>query len=148
MSNEKITAEFFHQKNVCFKPRTKEESAFIQQKLFDMGFRWRGGCKKIQLLEHTVAGGITVEKGRFGYGIGLSISNIVHAHAADFEGYDEWECLPRAKKMMLSMFNVLSDRLSAEQARTEKLEALADIILERLEPTTPAKIRLIQLEKK
>jgi hypothetical protein len=39
-NTEKITREFCKNKNLIFYPKTEEEAAFIQRKIFDMGYDW------------------------------------------------------------------------------------------------------------
>jgi hypothetical protein len=44
-NNTQITEEILHNNTLLFQPKTTDEAAFIQQKLFELGGVW-GGCKK------------------------------------------------------------------------------------------------------
>jgi hypothetical protein len=123
-NKEKITREFCRGKTLLFFPTSTEEAAFIQRKLFDMGFKW---CKefgtRISFEKDCVSSGMTLdEKGSL-----WTDSLPKHKEkglVCTSSQFDKSYISP--EDLMLEQFNKLSARIDAI---SQKVDAIYDEVM-------------------
>lgn len=57
-NKERLTKEFCQSRRLVFFPKTEQEAALIQRKLFSMGFAWANGAVDARCLDDCVKSGM------------------------------------------------------------------------------------------
>jgi|GEM_PF-2632338 len=66
-TDEKVTREMAVQNELLFLPQNSQQSAYIQKRLFEMGFIWANGSSSLQHDAECVSNGIVVKNQRIYY---------------------------------------------------------------------------------
>jgi len=124
---EKVTREMAVQNTLLFLPETQKQAAYVQQRLFDLGFIWANDVKKIQHLEECTANGIVLKNKRIYYlgkdddaeGYKLcSYAQLGQSYVAPAAQ------VPPPPDRLIEMFSEVAARLSAIEDRLSKIESI------------------------
>ena len=118
-----ITKEFCKGKTLIFFPQTEEEAAFIQRKIFAMGYRWveDPGTSVRHISESVNTGMVLDEKGFLWFN--PSAKSLATGLLCTSDQFDE-KYLSPDRTFMLEQFNKLSAKIDAvyEELRPPTLD--------------------------
>jgi len=137
-TSEKVTREMAAQNTLLFLPETEKQAAYVQQRLFAMGFIWANEVSSVQNLKECTANGIVLQNQRIYYlgskdaAEGYKLCSLAQL-AADYVPPRVAPAPPPVDKLM-QMFSEVTARLSAIEGRLSKIE-------ERLAPEEPSRLQ-------
>ena len=108
-NDQKITREFCKGKTLIFYPQTQEEAAFIQRRIFALGFKWPSGSTEVGKLADCVSHGILLNAGSVLYHSPAS-TNLDVGLLCTSAQFDE-NHLPPEQVFIREQFNKLAARI-------------------------------------
>ena len=117
-NSPKITREFCAGRKLCFHPQTEDEARFIQERLFELGFKWREGQTRPLYLDSLAAGTLYLENGV----MFRSSAREVRGTLCDIKQLDE-KYLSPDQAFMLEQFNKMAAQIETLTQRVAELEA-------------------------
>lgn len=125
-TSEKVTREMAAQNTLLFLPENDQKSAYVQKRLFDMGFIWANDVKTVQNLKECTANGIVLKGQRIYYlgdedtAKGYKLCSLAQL-AADYAAPPAAAVAPPPDRL-IEMFAEVTARLSAIENRLAKIE--------------------------
>lgn len=117
-SRPKITREYCAGRKLCFHPQTGDEAKFIQERLFELGFKWRDGQTDPLYLDSLPSGTLFAENGVMSRSTERDISGVpCHIKQLD-EKY-----LTADQAFMMAQFNKMAAQIESLTQKVTDLEA-------------------------
>ena len=123
INTEKITPEFCKGKTLLFYPQTEEEAAFIQRRIFALGFKWSANRVEVQETAGCVQKGMVLEDTTLYFN--PTSENREKGFLCTSAQFDE--VFVSFEQKVLEQFNKLS-------ARIEEITQRVDAIYKELQP--------------
>lgn len=125
-TDEKVTREMAVQNELLFLPQNSQQSAYIQKRLFEMGFIWANGSSSLQHDAECVSNGIVVKNQRIYYlgdeddARGYKLCTMEQL-SPQYQAPSAQKPLP-ARDELKEMFRAISTRLAAIERRLSDIE--------------------------
>lgn len=117
-SRPKITREYCAGHKLCFHPQSGDEARFIQERLFELGFKWRDGQTHALYLDNLPSGTLFVENSVMFRSTEREVSGIL----CDIKQLDE-KYLSPDQAFMMAQFNKMAAQIEALTQKVTDLEA-------------------------
>jgi hypothetical protein len=109
LNTEKITALFCQGKTLVFYPKTEEDSIFIQNQLFAMGYQWNDSSRCITAVRESIDCGIYLKNNVIRYNTANASEGGLLCNSSQFaKNYTSPD-----RAFMLEMFNKMAAQITA-----------------------------------
>jgi len=106
-NTQKITKEFCCNRSLIFFPETKEEAAYIQEKLFAMGYAWESGRKTASFIDGCLQHGVILKNEIIYHGPDSNMSRYFVCKSSQLPGGQKF-MPPVEQESLREEFNELS----------------------------------------
>jgi hypothetical protein len=114
---DRITLQSAAGLELIFHPKSDEECAHLQERLFALGFRWSNGEKNVQNIAQCVQGGLVLLDGKIYFSMDGSERQFISCSIDQVDpGY-----VPPEQQFLVEMFTRLSAKVDALSDKVDRL---------------------------